>query len=134
VPDLQHVEVNGVRLAYDDFGEGPAILFIHGFMLDRTMWRGQVAALDGWRRIAPDLRGHGLSEAPERDYSMAAYADDLATMLDGRVATGARRQDQRRTLGRGLACDEPARPHGSQPAYPCRTLSGPSLSFNLCLN
>jgi pimeloyl-ACP methyl ester carboxylesterase len=87
-PDLRRVEVNGVRLAYEDLGEGPAILFIHGFMLDRTMWRDQVAALKGWRRIAPDLRGHGLSEAPERGYCMAAYANDLAAMLD---ALGIRR-------------------------------------------
>jgi 3-oxoadipate enol-lactonase len=74
--------VNGVRLAYNDVGEGPTILFIHGLMLDRTMWRSQVAALDGWRRIAPDLRGHGLSEAPEGGYRMATYADDLAALLD----------------------------------------------------
>jgi len=87
-PDLQHVEVNGVHLAYDDFGEGPAILFIHGFMLDHTVWRSQVAGLEDWRRIAPDLRGHGLSEAPEHDYSMATYADDLAALLD---ALGVRR-------------------------------------------
>lgn len=82
MPDVRHVEVNGVRLAYDDVGEGPAILFIHGFMLDRTMWRSQVAALEGWRRIAPDLRGHGMSETPEHGYSMATYADDLAALLD----------------------------------------------------
>lgn len=88
MPDLRHVEVNDVSLAYDDMGEGPAILFIHGFMLDRTMWRSQVAALEGWRRIAPDLRGNGLSEAPERGYCMANYADDLAVLLD---ALGVRR-------------------------------------------
>jgi pimeloyl-ACP methyl ester carboxylesterase len=81
-PDFRHVEVNGVSLAYNDVGEGPTILFIHGFMLDRTMWRSQVAALDGWRRIAPNLRGHGLSEAPEGGYRMATYADDLAALLD----------------------------------------------------
>jgi 3-oxoadipate enol-lactonase len=86
--DLWHVDANGVRLAYHDVGEGPAILFVHGFLFDRTMWRSQVAALEGWRRIAPDLRGHGLSEAPERGYSMATYADDLAALLD---ALGVRR-------------------------------------------
>ena len=86
--DPRHVEVNGVRLACDDVGEGPAILFIHGFMFDRTVWRSQVAAFERWRRIAPDLRGHGLSEAPERDYGMATYADDLAALLD---ALGVRR-------------------------------------------
>jgi pimeloyl-ACP methyl ester carboxylesterase len=51
MPEPRHVTVSGVRLAYDDIGEGPAILFIHGFMFDRTMWRDQVIALEGWRRI-----------------------------------------------------------------------------------
>lgn len=80
--DPRHIVVNGVRLAYDDLGDGPAILFVHGFLLDRTMWRHQVLALDGWRRIAPDLRGMGLSEAPEHPYGVSVYADDLARLLD----------------------------------------------------
>jgi 3-oxoadipate enol-lactonase len=79
---VQQNESSGVRIAYDDVGDGPAILFIHGFMFDRTMWHEQVAALDGWRRIAPDLRGMGESEAPDGGYDMAAYADDLAALLD----------------------------------------------------
>jgi pimeloyl-ACP methyl ester carboxylesterase len=41
-----------------------------------------VATLQGWRRIAPDLRGIGESDAPADGYSMAAYADDLAALLD----------------------------------------------------
>lgn len=76
------VVVNGVRLAFDDVGRGPAVLFVHGFLLDRTLWHNQLAALDGWRRIAPDLRGLGRSEAPERGYGMDVYADDLAKLLD----------------------------------------------------
>jgi 3-oxoadipate enol-lactonase len=81
-PEPRHIAVNGVRLAYDDLGKGPAILFVHGFMFDRTMWRDQVVALEGWRRIAPDLRGMGMSEAPEGGYGMSVYADDLAALLD----------------------------------------------------
>ncbi|MFD2795917.1 alpha/beta fold hydrolase [Promicromonospora vindobonensis] len=80
--DPRHIVVNGVRLAYDDLGDGPAILFVHGFLLDRTMWRHQVRTLDGLRRIAPDLRGMGRSEAPEQPYDVSVYADDLAGLLD----------------------------------------------------
>ncbi len=78
------VRLNGVRIAYDDVGDGPAILFIHGFMFDRTMWHDLVASLDGWRRIAPDLRGMGASEACDGRYDMGTYADDLAALLDVR--------------------------------------------------
>ncbi len=78
----QRVTVNGVNLAVEVQGEGPAILFIHGYPFDRTIWRHQVASLKGFRRIAPDLRGMGESDAPDLGYSMATYADDLSALLD----------------------------------------------------
>ena len=74
--------VNGVNLAVEVRGEGPAILLVHGYPLDRTLWQHQLGALTGFRRIAPDLRGLGLSDAPDLGYSMATYADDLAALLD----------------------------------------------------
>ena len=75
-------EPNGLHVVADVRGSGPAILFLHGYPLNRTIWRDQVAALDGWRRIAPDFRGMGASGAPDGGYSMAAYADDLEAILD----------------------------------------------------
>ena len=70
------------ELAVEVRGEGAAVLFVHGFPLDRTMWRHQVAALGRWKRIAPDLRGVGASTAPAEGYSMTRYADDLVAVLD----------------------------------------------------
>ena len=74
--------VGGDSLAAEVRGDGPALLLIHGFPLDHTMWAHQFATLKGWRRIAPDLRGCGLSNAPGDDCSMATYADDLVRLLD----------------------------------------------------
>lgn len=78
----RRVPVHGVELALDDRGSGPALLFLHGYPLDGTMWRHQAGAFVGWRTLIPDLRGLGRSDAPDLGYSMATYADDLAGLLD----------------------------------------------------
>jgi 3-oxoadipate enol-lactonase len=80
--NVQRLMVHGVNLAVEVHGEGPALLFIHGYPLDRTIWGDQISALEGFRRIAPDLRGMGQSDAPDLGYSMAIYAADLAALLD----------------------------------------------------
>jgi 3-oxoadipate enol-lactonase len=79
---LQRFTVNGVSLAVDVRGEGPAVLLVHGYPYDHTIWEAQMTALEGYRRIAPDLRGMGQSDAPDLGYSMATYAADLAALLD----------------------------------------------------
>jgi len=81
-PGVQRMTVNGVSLAVEVRGKGPAVLFIHGYPLDRTLWAAQLSGLDGFRVIAPDLRGLGLSDAPDLGYSMPTYADDLAALLE----------------------------------------------------
>lgn len=80
--NLRRIAVNGVNLVVDVRGQGPAILFVHGFPLDHTIWGHQLAHLDGWMRIAPDLRGMGQSDAPDLGYSMATYAEDLLALLN----------------------------------------------------
>lgn len=80
--NLQRLMVHGVNLAVEVRGEGPAILFVHGYPLDHTIWCEQMDALEGFRRIAPDLRGMGQSDAPDLGYGMGIYAADLAALLD----------------------------------------------------
>ena len=78
------VTAGDAELAIEVRGEGPPLLFVHGFPLDHTMWRHQVAALSRYKRIAPDLRGAGGSATslPADGYSLARYADDLVAVLD----------------------------------------------------
>ena len=76
------VPVEGVELSVQVRGDGPALLFIHGFPFDHGLWRHQLRTFPGWMRIAPDLRGAGLSDAPAAGYSMTRYADDLVQVLD----------------------------------------------------
>mgnify|MGYP001206752133 CR=1 FL=1 len=79
---IDRMSVNGVQLAIEMRGSGPAILFLHGFPLDRTIWEHQMETLSGYRRVAIDLRGMGRSDAPDLGYSMGTYADDVAGVLD----------------------------------------------------
>ncbi|MFG0336108.1 MAG: alpha/beta fold hydrolase [Maioricimonas sp. JB049] len=77
------VRANGIDQHVLVQGEGPAILFVHGFPLDHTMWRWQYGRFTRSHRvIAPDLRGFGKTPPGETPASMELYADDLAALLD----------------------------------------------------
>lgn len=75
--------INGIQIAYTDEGQGTPLLFVHGFPLSRGAWQKQVEQFrERYRVIAPDLRGHGESEATQGAISMENYARDLQALLD----------------------------------------------------
>ena len=78
------VMIDNFVMAYaDSGGADQPVLFVHGYPLNRQMWLPQVQALaDVARVLAPDLRGHGESQATLGTYSMDLLADDLALFLD----------------------------------------------------
>lgn len=77
------LNINGISLAFDDTGNGIPVLFIHGYPLSRKIWQPQLEGLsDIARMIAPDLRGHGESQATDGEYSMELLANDCAALLD----------------------------------------------------
>jgi pimeloyl-ACP methyl ester carboxylesterase len=76
--------VRGIELAYDDQGTGRAVVLLHGYPFNRSMWRPQIVELKGFCRvIAPDLRGHGESQvAPATIEAMARDVEALMTALE----------------------------------------------------
>ena len=76
-------EINGVTIRYEDSGgDGPAVLFSHGFMMDHTMFDEQVAALSGdYRCIRWDERGFGDTKAGG-PFTYWDSADDAIGVLD----------------------------------------------------
>jgi len=77
------MQVNGYEMAYEDRGKGLPVLFIHGYPLNRELWQTQVDGLSSSGRIlAPDLRGHGDSQAVKGPYSMDLLASDCIALLD----------------------------------------------------
>jgi non-heme chloroperoxidase len=81
----------GTRLYYKDWGEGPAVVFCHGWPLNSDSWESQMLFLasKGYRCIAHDRRGHGRSDQPWHGNDMDTYADDLAEVLEALAVTGA---------------------------------------------
>ncbi|MBA0633305.1 hypothetical protein Godav_001927, partial [Gossypium davidsonii] len=85
---IQHktVIVNGINMHIAEKGEGPLILFIHGFPELWYTWRHQINGLAalGYRALAPDLRGYGGTDAPDciADYTCFHVVGDLIALLD----------------------------------------------------
>ena len=82
---MPRVDVNGLGVAHDSFGDGPPLVLLHGLACGRRMWRKQIAALrDRFRVIVYDMRGHGASDAPDdlAQYSAEHLAQDFIGLLD----------------------------------------------------
>ncbi len=76
-------ELNGWRYAYTDDGSGPALLFIHGLLMDRSMWDHQIDALrDRFRCVAIDAPGHGESAGVDMGIDFWRYAGMVAGVCD----------------------------------------------------
>jgi pimeloyl-ACP methyl ester carboxylesterase len=76
-------EVNGQRLSYQDSGgDGPVIIFSHGFLMDGSMFDSQVAGLRGeFRCITWDERGHG-GTAATAPFTYWDSTEDAVALLD----------------------------------------------------
>jgi pimeloyl-ACP methyl ester carboxylesterase len=83
---LHHRTVHGYRRAFVMGGSGPALLFIHGIGDSSETWRQVLPEMARDHTVvAPDLLGHGASDKPRADYSIAAYTcgmRDLLSVLD----------------------------------------------------
>lgn len=80
---MSSVRVRGIEMAYDDTGSGPAVVLLHGYPFNRSMWREQTEALSAsYRVITPDLRGHGETTATDEPATMDEMARDVAALMD----------------------------------------------------
>lgn len=83
----KYIESNGAKLHVAEIGTGStAVMFLHGFPEIWYTWRHQMIAVAnaGFRAIATDFRGYGLSDPPP-DPEKASYLDiisDLIALLD----------------------------------------------------
>ncbi|MFQ6631678.1 hypothetical protein Gotur_009008 [Gossypium turneri] len=80
------VKVNGINMHVAEKGQGPVILFVHGFPELWYSWRHQISALSskGYRAVAPDLRGYGGTDALDSGtcYTCFHIVGDLVELLN----------------------------------------------------
>ena len=80
---MLHAEVNGLSVAYQRAGEGPALVLLHGFTHDSRAWRPQLEGLaEQFTVIAWDAPGAGQSPDPPETFWIGDWADCLAGFLD----------------------------------------------------
>lgn len=82
---------NGHRLHYVDEGAGPLVLMVHGNPTWSFFWRHLIRALPGFRCLAPDHLGMGLSSRPlahEYSFRLSERVADLSALMDAAAPDG----------------------------------------------
>lgn len=76
--------INGIQLHYQQKGEGPDVVLIHGITSSLAMWyNGTLPTLSQkYRTTIYDMRGHGLSDITPNGYDSASMARDLIGLMD----------------------------------------------------
>ncbi|HTV03089.1 MAG TPA: alpha/beta hydrolase [Luteitalea sp.] len=83
MPYITATATPATELYYQDLGQGPVVVLIHGWPLSHKMWEGQINALTaaGYRCVAYDRRGFGQSGRPTGGYDYDTFASDLHDVL-----------------------------------------------------
>lgn len=80
------IETRTIRMNVLERGQGPCVLFCHGFPETSHAWRHQIPALAeaGFRAIAPDMRGYGGTDCPSAidEYTVFHLVGDMVALLD----------------------------------------------------
>lgn len=76
-------QVNGIEMYYEIQGEGDSLLLLHGFNGSHHVWNEFVPELARqYKVITPDLRGHGRSTNPSKEFTHRQSAKDVLALLD----------------------------------------------------
>jgi len=81
--DVRFVEANGLRFAIRERGEGPVVLLLHGFPDTPATFEHVMSPLaaQGYRAVAPFMRGYPPTDIPARDTDMVTLGRDALALI-----------------------------------------------------
>jgi pimeloyl-ACP methyl ester carboxylesterase len=81
---MPRADVNGIHLHYQQYGEGPNVVMVHGITGNLAIWHLEIVPklMQEYRLTTYDLRGHGYSDVPPTGYTTADHASDLNHLLN----------------------------------------------------
>ncbi|MFJ9775879.1 alpha/beta fold hydrolase [Kitasatospora sp. NPDC101157] len=78
-----YITVRGLRLYYEDQGQGEPVVLLHGGAVTAESWGGQLPALsEHYRVLVPERRGHGRTQDVEGPITYQLMADDMAAFIE----------------------------------------------------
>ena len=83
-PDKTTLSLDGVEISFNVQGKGkPAIILIHGWTNNKTIWDDQVAYfLEKYKVVTIDLAGHGESGDKRENWTMSAFGNDVVAVIN----------------------------------------------------
>lgn len=79
---MPKISTNGIQIYYEDHGQGPPLVLIHGLGSSTQDWEVQVSEFSkSYRVVTLDLRGHGQTDKPPGPYSIPMMAKDVKGLL-----------------------------------------------------
>lgn len=79
---MPKINVNGISINYAISGQGPVLVLLHGWTENHNFWKFQIPVFSkDYKVLAIDLRGHGESDKPKKEYSIQTFADDVYHVL-----------------------------------------------------
>lgn len=79
---MPHVKANGLKIYYEEHGQGKPLILLHGGTVSQIMWSQHTPILQKhFKVITPDLRGHGKTDNPYKQFSYKAMAEDISSFI-----------------------------------------------------
>jgi len=78
----KHIQVNGLKMYYEEYGNGIPLILLHGGTVTSQMWQPFLSKfVPHFRVITPDSRAHGRTNNPAGELSYQMMADDVIAFI-----------------------------------------------------